>query len=124
MELMSACNLLVLPSLCFETFPVTILEASLCAVPSMVSGHGALAELVRDGVTGFHFRSGDVEDLAEKLVSSLADSARLAEMGRCAAESIRKGDSGPGRNVKRLVDIYRLSVSTGAGPVLGARITR
>ncbi len=106
LELMRACNLFVLPSLCYETFGMALNEAASCECPGVVPDHGALAELVQEGQTGFHFHAGDVDDLAGKLVKALSGPCRLATMGCAAAEAIRNSDAEPGRNVKRLITIY------------------
>ncbi len=54
---------LVMPSIWYETFGRTIMEAFACGVPVLASRLGAMAELVSDGRTGFLFRPGDAEDL-------------------------------------------------------------
>jgi glycosyltransferase involved in cell wall biosynthesis len=60
------------PSLWFENSPLVILEALASRTPLLVSDLGGMAELVEDGLTGFHFKFGDVEDLASKLSAALA----------------------------------------------------
>jgi glycosyltransferase involved in cell wall biosynthesis len=46
--------------------PIYLIEAFASGVPAVVSGHGALAEMVEDGVVGRHFTPGDAGDLAAK----------------------------------------------------------
>lgn len=58
---------LVVPSRCYENFPVTIAEAYACGVPVIASQIGAMEELVGDGRTGLQFRAGDAADLAKQV---------------------------------------------------------
>jgi glycosyltransferase involved in cell wall biosynthesis len=58
---------LIVPSVWFEVSPMVILEAMSRGLPVIASRIGGLAELVEDGVTGFLFEPGNVEDLAKKM---------------------------------------------------------
>jgi glycosyltransferase involved in cell wall biosynthesis len=63
-EALKHARFLVVPSRCYESFPVTIAEAYACGVPVITSAMGAMEELVADGRTGLLFRAGDAEELA------------------------------------------------------------
>lgn len=65
--LMKSAAAFVIPSVWYETFGRTIVEAFACSTPVVASKLGAMAELVDDGRTGFHFRAGDPRDLATKV---------------------------------------------------------
>lgn len=58
---------LVVPSLWYETYGMVAAEAAAAGMAVIVSDQSAAAELVEDGVTGLHFRTGDAGDLAEKM---------------------------------------------------------
>lgn len=58
---------IVVPSLTYETFGRTIIEAFAKGTPAVVGDHGAMAELVQPGKTGMRFRPGDAADLTCKL---------------------------------------------------------
>lgn len=75
---------IVLPSVCFENFPLTIAEAFSCGRPAIVSRIGALAEIVEDGKTGLHFNPGDPDDLAAKVRWAAANPDAMMAMGRNA----------------------------------------
>jgi glycosyltransferase involved in cell wall biosynthesis len=66
-EVYSELDVLVVPSLWWENSPITIHEAQRLRTPVVASGIGGMAEFVRDGVDGLHFRPGDAADLAAKL---------------------------------------------------------
>lgn len=57
----------VVPSRWLETFGLVVVEAMAAGVPAVVAGHGSLAELVSDGVTGLTHTPGDAGSLAEAL---------------------------------------------------------
>ena len=81
---------LVSPSVCYETFGRTIIEAFATGTPVLVSDIGAGASLVRDGVTGRHFETGNAEDLVGKARQMAADPGRLSEWGANARQEYLK----------------------------------
>ncbi len=83
-ELVGEAMFLVLPSRCYETFSMAIVEAFAKGTPVVVSKLGAMAAIVDDGRTGLHFRPGDPADLAAKVRQILADPLELARMRRAA----------------------------------------
>ncbi|MGA3029975.1 MAG: glycosyltransferase family 4 protein [Candidatus Limnocylindrales bacterium] len=78
---------MVLPSVWFEGFPMSVLEAYATGTPVIASGIGSLGEVVEDGVTGLLVRPGDAEDLADRL--RWADSHR-DEMRRMGSNARRE----------------------------------
>lgn len=85
-RLLSLCAVNVLASVGPEGAGRVIGEGWAVGVPAVVPDHTGPAELVRDGIDGFHFRSGDAADLAEKIVILLKDSQRRTQMGRAGRE--------------------------------------
>lgn len=57
----------IVPSVCFEGFPMVVLEAYALATPVIASRIGSLEEVVGDGVTGLHAAPGDGYDLARRM---------------------------------------------------------
>jgi glycosyltransferase involved in cell wall biosynthesis len=84
MECLRAAKFLIVPSTCYEGFPVTIAEAYACGVPVIAAGHGSLAEIVRDGCTGLHFTPGSAGDLAAKVEWAWTHPREMETMGRAA----------------------------------------
>ena len=64
---------LVMPSIWWENSPVVIQESFLHGRPPIVGDIGGMAEKVRNGVDGLHFRAGSREDLADRLTEALTD---------------------------------------------------
>jgi glycosyltransferase involved in cell wall biosynthesis len=70
----------------YETFGIAAAEAMMTGCPLVVSGAGALTELVQDGRNGLVSKPGDADDLCEKILSMLNNPDRAAHLGSQAAE--------------------------------------
>lgn len=69
-------DVLVLPSES-ETWGLVVNEAMACGVPAVVSeAVGCAPDLIEDGITGFTFKTGDVDHLAERLQRLVAAKRR------------------------------------------------
>jgi glycosyltransferase involved in cell wall biosynthesis len=60
-------RVLVLPSECFEGFPLVLAEAMSHGLPVIASRIGGLSDIVEDEVTGLLFEPGNADDLAQKM---------------------------------------------------------
>lgn len=83
----AAADALILPSQS-ETFGVVVLEAMHAGLPVVVSDRvGCAEDLVQEGVTGFTFPSGSVDELADRLLRLCEPSVRaaMAEAARARA---------------------------------------
>lgn len=75
---------LVLPSVTYETFGMTALEAAACGVATIGSGLGAIPELVDEGKTGLLFDPHNTDDLAQKVEWGWSHPVSMNEMGAAA----------------------------------------
>ncbi|WP_019140843.1 glycosyltransferase family 4 protein [Noviherbaspirillum massiliense] len=105
MRRMSSAQFLVLPSICYENSPRTIVEAFSAGLPVIASRLGALADIVQDGVTGLLFHPGDASDLAAKIAWAASHPEAMARMGQ-AARAEYEARYTPERNYEILMDIY------------------
>lgn len=97
---------LVMPSIWYENFPRTLVEAFACGLPVIASRLGAMAELIDDGFTGLLFEPGNAKDLAEKLQWADSHPEEMLKMGREARwEYETKYTSAI--NFKQLMGIYK-----------------
>jgi glycosyltransferase involved in cell wall biosynthesis len=86
---MQAADLFCLPSY-REGFGSSVIEAAACGVPALVSRIYGLTDAVVEGQTGWMHEAGDVQDLAQRLNSLLANSAELAARGQAARRYAEK----------------------------------
>lgn len=73
--LMRQVDWVVVPSVWWENSPLVIQEAFAHGRPVICSDAGGMAEKVRDGIDGLHFRIGSPEALADRLTEALTDDA-------------------------------------------------
>jgi len=102
---MREASCLVVPSICYENFPRTIVEAFACGLPVIASRLGAMAEIVSDGETGLLFEAGNAEDLARKMAWAEANPGALREMGANARREYERKYT-PEVNYRQLMTIY------------------
>jgi glycosyltransferase involved in cell wall biosynthesis len=103
---------LILPSNCYENFPMTIAEAFASGTPVIASRLGAMREIVDDGRTGLHFIPGDATDLAAKIEWAWAHADEMRIMGRNARAEY-EGKYTADRNYKMLIEIYQRAIEQG-----------
>ena len=104
---------LVLPSLCYEGFPMTIVESFACGTPVICSNFGGMAEIVESGRTGLHFRPADSNDLADKLNWACGHQHELAEIGHAARREFEQHYTAE-TNYKLLLQIYEKAIAHAA----------
>lgn len=72
-EYMGRARALVFPSGWYEGAPLTVIEAMSAGLPCIISDSTAAAEMIEDRVTGLLFRSGNADDLKEKMLLAMDD---------------------------------------------------
>lgn len=111
---MSRALALVVPSICYENFPRTIVEAFASGLPVIASHIGSLANIVRDGETGLLFAPGDAHDLTEKMIWASTHPDEMRRMGAAARQEYERFYT-PERNYQMLMDIYRDAIAETKG---------
>lgn len=96
---------LVMPSVWYENYPRTLVEAFACGLPVIASRIGALAELVTHGETGLLFEPGDPEGLAKSLAWARSHPDEMRSMGQ-KARTHYEHHLGAEQNYALLMDIY------------------
>jgi glycosyltransferase involved in cell wall biosynthesis len=81
-RLMRSVDAVLVPSIWWENSPVVIEEAMRNNRPVICSDIGGMAEKVRDGIDGFHFRHGSPQELGYLLRSLHDDPSLLAGVRR------------------------------------------
>lgn len=93
------------PSIWFETFGLTAIEAFSLGRPVVASAIGALAEVV-DDASGIRVAAGDADAWARALDSLASDPARAANLGQGARQRYLAHFT-PQRDAERLLAVYR-----------------
>lgn len=71
LDIVSRAKYLIIPSLWYEGFPMTIVEAYSVSTPVISSNIGSLKEIVKNEFTGFHFENNNIDDLGKVLLKAL-----------------------------------------------------
>ena len=85
---LSAADIFVRPSLS-EGLGTAFLEAMACGLPVIGTPVGGIPDIIHDGQTGLMCRSGDPNDIADKIRALLTDSGLRERLGRAGQEMVR-----------------------------------
>lgn len=110
---------LVMPSIWYEGFPRTLVEAYACGLPVIASRIGALAELVEPGATGLTAEPGSARELAAQIAWAEANPARMRVLGERARARYEK-ELTPEANYRQLTAIYASASELVAPPFRAA----
>lgn len=98
------------PSECYENNPMTIIESYTLRTPVVGAGLGGIIEIIDDGVTGYKFNSGDVDDLKSVIGKTVAlDAVEYSRM-KDNAETFGKEKFGKENYYAKLMELYRHTI--------------
>jgi len=101
-KLISNSSYVVLPSVCYEMFPLTIIEAYLFKKPVLGSNLGAIPEIIKDGKTGIIFNPNENENIFNKITEM---EKNYSKMGQNAFDLYNSKYSDK-VNYQKLMNIY------------------
>ncbi len=81
-----ASGVVVMPSICFDTFGMVCLEAMACQKPVIATCFGGPSEVVVDGETGYIVNPFNVSLFAEKITDLLSHPEKVKEFGMAGYE--------------------------------------
>ena len=87
-EYISTFDVVVNPSICRESFGVTVLEASACEVPVVASKTGGLTEVCLDNQTGILVNPNEPEDLAHAIIHLAQNPSLRKTMGQVGRKMV------------------------------------
>ena len=96
---------LVVPSIWYEGFPMTVVEAMALGTPILASAIGGLQEIIDDGREGLHFRAGDPQDL-QRAVCQMRSAPEALRAMSAGARTRYLDRLNPESNGRMLADIY------------------
>jgi glycosyltransferase involved in cell wall biosynthesis len=108
-ELLRQSRALLMPSLSFEGFPMTILEAFATGTPVISSALGSMSEIVQDGHNGLLFKAGDLPEFMARIRLISQDNALAGRVSANARKSYETLYS-PEVNYESLIRIYREAI--------------
>lgn len=98
-RLIAQSQALILPTMWYEGFPMSIVEAYSVGTPVICSNLGNAGSVVEEGITGFKYKAGSAEGLADAMrrCADISESVRAVYESKYMAEA----------NYKELVKIYQ-----------------
>jgi glycosyltransferase involved in cell wall biosynthesis len=112
-ELMRQVDLLVLPSRYGEGVPRCLIEGAASGLALVASDTPGCREIVQDGVNGRLVPPGDVEGLAQAILSLLQDDKLRTEMGEKSRQLACEGFSEE-QVITRTLQVYQMALSSGS----------
>lgn len=109
LQLIKGASFMVLPSLWYEGFPMTIVEAFHCSTCVIASALGSMNRIIRPNENGVLFEPGNAEDLASKIHGAIMRPEDSREMGRKAGLEFEELYSDIA-NFEVLMNIYQHSI--------------
>ena len=103
-KLLNSVNVFVLPSLRVEGLPMTLVESAAAGLPLLATDMGGNSAVVKDGVTGFLVKSGDVAELMVKMARMAKDVELRTRLG-VASRKIAEEEFSREKMVKNYITV-------------------
>lgn len=86
------CSFVVMPSRCYEGFPIAILEAACYGKPTIGPNHGGFTEIIGNGenTIGKLFTPNSITDLEQQIFSLWNSAAKTEALGKKAFEKLKQ----------------------------------
>jgi glycosyltransferase involved in cell wall biosynthesis len=95
----------IIPSLAYENFPMTVIDAFSTGTPVIASRLGAICEILEEGRTGKLFKAGDAGDVRSAVLELLSNPSLARKMGIAAKNDFEHLYS-PEVNIALMNSIY------------------
>ena len=104
-EIRRRAQLLIIPSVCWDNFPLSVLEALGDGVPVLAADTGGIPEMVRPGITGELFERDNAEELA-MAASRLLTSPEECERLGLGARKVAEAEYSPENHLREILKVY------------------
>lgn len=104
-----AADVVLVPSLCFDSFPRSVLEAMACQKPVIATCFGGSPEIVQDNVTGYIINPLNVDLLAQKIIELLQNPQKAKDFGKAGFSRINQKFSRH-RHIEQTINYYRAKI--------------
>jgi len=91
-EILGNSKFMVMPSVCYENNPLSVIESLCLGTPVVGARIGGIPELIHEGVNGYSYISGNVEDLKAK-IRLMFDNAAIFNYREISKEAVKNYNS-------------------------------
>lgn len=98
-------DLVVVTTITKEALPLVVVDAKSVGLPVIVTATGGQAEIIKDGVDGFHVPMKDAKAIIDKVILLANDKTLYERLSRASFESFKQFDCNLYEN--RILDIFR-----------------
>jgi glycosyltransferase involved in cell wall biosynthesis len=126
-DVLHALDILVIPSLRYESVPKILLEGMGVGRAVIASRVGDIPEFLRDGVTGILVEPGDPDSLAAAILHLVNHSDAVEALGGAARMMLSSKGITLQQSLKTLADLYECLATSreeAPGPLLRSRVRR
>lgn len=104
-DLIRNARFVVVPSECYDNYPLAVLESFALGKPVLGTRLGGIPELIVENYNGWFFEYGNVEDSVEKIKLHFNEKESIVEFGKHARQMIEKQNS-PEKDYYNLMRCY------------------
>lgn len=105
-KILSRAKFIVLPSLWYENYPISLLESFALGTGAIVSRRGGNTEIVKEGKTGLVFSPGDYKELAYKIKNLYFNEKLITEFAKNARIQVEQNNN-PEKHYQKIISIYQ-----------------
>jgi glycosyltransferase involved in cell wall biosynthesis len=105
LKTLKASRFLILPSIWYEGFPMTIVESFASGVAILSAELGSMLSIISDHETGLFFEAGSPGQLAERIIWAVEHEAEIESMG-CNARVVYEAKYTREKNCNMLLEVY------------------
>ncbi|WP_221800278.1 glycosyltransferase family 4 protein [Oceanobacter mangrovi] len=109
-DYMKSASCLVMASTWYEGFPMVIVEALSCGLPVVVPQRGNMSGVIKNGVTGLHYKPEDRDSFISEVSEVLSNIELRDELSKSALEEYRCQYT-TSQNLESLESIYKVAIT-------------
>jgi len=92
-EIIANAKFIVVPSVWYENYPMSVLESYALGVPALVANIGGLPEMIPNQDKNFIFESGNIKELGEKINFLWQNNSIVSEAGERVKNFVKKNNN-------------------------------
>ncbi len=102
---MLSSDIVVIPSICFDSAPLMVMEAMACKKPVVATCFGGAKEIVRHKETGYIVNPFNIDELTERILDIILNDEIAQEFGEKGLETVKNNFSVK-KHIDKLLEYY------------------